>query len=815
MPRLLKKSLAPFVLISILLSLAVEPQVFAAGSLAMLKESMLNLTGGLRVRKGFVAGQGLVMRNGCPLWVEFDEEGDVKREIGGCDYKSAIVMAGDTYRFWKSAYDDVMSQYPVGEGETPKAVVKNVKEYGHKENWPLKPTTYTVLVKTWPLSEGESPILLEAPLDLNELEDLDKAYRCVLLSDKKVIVERSTVNIGYLTAFYTPKSGSTDFKESGGKTLGLDYLAGYNPDKHKLWGAFDCVPVKTTMSQYGTTTDEDGFYVLKYWVWPCPCPWCDIAYSNIIWTELRYHNFNPKSQRGCGLYYAGLNTSESCLGGITPHLNFNIAIDMAMLTGMARVKNPDNGEIPIVEAKSATENPTTYSYRSTEFVEPQPGGTPESQLSDVNLFDAFDFNADGEEDIAEVKRYKHPDNSNSIVKQEIQIWFGSKTGDDGQIRKPDLTRLVDHTPDLDHQGLLKQISKKDLEATDIFVYRLSNNQLVCSRRGIKRSEGEHGGYQDGGVDLAGQKLYFRTPMRGPANNNQLSGGRYFFGNNYHDWKEAQYAYDMAEGALLSVKADHLRVGEPVKVILINRVTGYMGSGTATVGAGIGDALTGENIGDLGKNSSTNLLSFSCEPIVMEPPNIRVRAERSWKSEGYNPEEKESLVGFEGAGLTSDKHIRVTVEWLDRDGSPLPDDLPGFTGRLAKVVPEGKLQDVTIEGAKSNISQFEIKPGLHTEILYLPQTIDVAHYYIHINGEPISRNPDFKTLGVIEDENGKDEESKKDLTGRPARYVPFQVPIFHEELTREAQLYRNDQLVNNPENPENLSKTVSPIHEWVY
>lgn len=54
------------------------------------------------------------------------------------------------------------------------------------------------------------------------------------------------------------------------------------------------------------------------------------------------------------------------------------------------------------------------------------------------------------------------------------------------------------------------------------------------------------------------------------------------------------------------------------------------------------------------------------------------------------EDREYLIGFEGSGLTADKIIAITTEWYDWEGRPLPADLPGYTGRLAKVVKENVL-----------------------------------------------------------------------------------------------------------------------------
>ncbi len=796
----------------------------------MAQQHLMNSTGGLRVNKGYVAGQGLVMRNGCPIWVEFDEEGGVKEEIGSCEYLDASLMAGDTFRAWYKKYDEVKKDYAGfalqvltrEDYESASFKTSDAKAVTKPE---LKQETYTVVVREDGYLYGtvnENPILLETPLNLNHYDSISTSDQSVLLDENKAIIYRSASNIGYLTAFYTPQDGSLSFSEQNDRTLGLDYLSGYDKEKHKLWGAFENVKVANTMSSYFTTTDDKGFYFLKYWVPPCPCYSCDINYTNIIWTELRYHNFNPKSQKGVGLYFAGLNMPESCFNTLNANLDFNIAIDMAMLTGMAGIQNP-SAPVQIVETGE-----TSYSYRSVYYKEADASGTPKTELSLAKLYENYDFNGDGAKDIVEVKTYPLEGDDSKVVNREVQVWFGSKFDEEGSLRSPDLTRLVDHVPDLEDQGLLKTITAEDLMDTDIYVYRLSNNQLVCSREGLAKGTGEQNGYQDGGVDAANQKIYYKLPMRGPGNNNMFGNNRNFYHNNLSGWQDANNINIELRGA----SADHLRVGEPVKVILINRATGYMGTGTATVGAGIGDALTGEEAMAF-EESNTNLFSFSTEPIVMGPPNLKVRAERTWMTSGQQAGEKKTLVGFEGAGLATDKEVKITVEWLDRDGSPLPDDLPGFTGRFAKVVEPGKLQavlgnpgqeaEVEANSKKGGgyIAQFGIQPGLHTEILQIPNktdlSLDTAHYYLHVCGEPMERNPSFEEIGtgVIEDEN-QDENGAgmKNLTGRPAKYVPMLIPVYDEGVTLTAQFARNVALAD-ADADENLSETVNPVHRWVY
>ncbi|MCP3874439.1 MAG: hypothetical protein GY699_14950, partial [Desulfobacteraceae bacterium] len=143
--------------------------------------------------------------------------------------------------------------------------------------------------------------------------------------------------------------------------------------------------------------------------------------------------------------------------------------------------------------------------------------------------------------------------------------------------------------------------------------------------------------------------------------------------------------------------------------------------------------------------------------------------------------------FEGSGLTSDEYIEITTEWTDADGTPLPQTLEGYTGRLAKVVAQNTL------GNTGYLANFEIKPGRHLQLVQLPEgTVSKAHYYIHISGEKIIDNPDFSSLGG--------DEAGKLFAYRPKHFVPFMVPLYDKEQTDIEQ---------------EIDPTKDPVYQWVF
>lgn len=277
-------------------------------------------------------------------------------------------------------------------------------------------------------------------------------------------------------------------------------------------------------------------------------------------------------------------------------------------------------------------------------------------------------------------------------------------GDD-PIRQPDTA------PDFSHQGLLKTISEDDLDDTDIYVYKLSTGQLITAREGLSLEDRQ-----------AGKNfIYYAFLLSGP----QLA--------------------DIA-------------IGEPVKIVIVNRPTGYIGTGIAVRKPA----------------DDSSLISFSPDLIALRPPNLTVNAHRRHEVEAglTAGEDRYNIIGFEGSGLTSDDYVAITTEWFDVDGSLLPSDLPGYTGRLAKV--DG------INRINGQITNFRIQPGLEVQLLRLPdKESDNAHYYVHISGEPTTGSPGFS-----EADFGQIGAGEGPLQYRPKSYVPVKVPVFNEQKTRD-------------------------------
>lgn len=713
-------------------------------------------------KRGVVAAKCLVLGpNNKPIWVAYNAEGDITRTIGEAinDLENASVMSADAYRAYAKTFETVKATH------SEHMVVYNRDQYQaqafqYADGTPLaKPAllnnTWSVVVrkKEALVDSSINLILHQSPLDVCQIKDLNAGEEeVVLLTDKGIVrdwTRDKEVNIGYRVAFFTAMDGSDI-------DIGRDYMGGFDRNEHKLWGPIEGARVGVTLGNEVGITDEDGHFHVKHE------QLCPGGYTAYLWAELRYRNLNPKwrGRYGYGIYFVRHQIYESC--GFFHQFYYKFPIDIAIVTGNAVMFNEarpgigidagSTGEVPLTLT-----SPTLYTYAKPLFDNP---------TAPANL----DLDGDGQ-----------PDDAALNDAGGVDVWLGNTNPDTDQ---PDLTRLADYAPDLVDRGLVKQISEADLKKTDIYLYRCSNDQLITSRKGLGPYESAFSPSGDISTD-APSPINYRLSIRGPASS--------IYDRNaaitYEQW---QSMANIPE-ELCARKADHLRTGERVKVIMVNRATGYIGTVVATLGENIDSSIEQTNTGE------TGLLSVTPERIALRPPNLKIRAERKYNiTSGITKgEDREYLIGFEGSGLVSDEYIVIHTSWYDWDGSPLPEDLPGYTGRLAKVVEENKLGPVS-----NQVANFVIKPGRHTQVLHLPRkALDTSHFYIHVSGEPSDRNPNFSDIGAGEGP----------LQYRPRRYVPIKVPIFNEEATLAQKMVLNKAMAEGIE----TAGEAEPIYHWIY
>ena len=396
------------------------------------------------------------------------------------------------------------------------------------------------------------------------------------------------------------------------------------------------------------------------------------------------------------------------------------------------------------------------------------------------------------------------------------------------------------------QGLVKEISAQDLRETDIYLFRAADDKLVGERRGMSPLElsgiAASSQFPNASVPPRCEGLAclsFVVVTRGPAfvdlDNEGTVGS---------DGILAPFASDPPSGAIgieaeypQSPNAVFLRPGDLVKVVAINRSTGYTGMalGRVYVDSAAAARAASEGAGVLNEQYTVQSdgLSVIADPenaakdlrIDMYPPNLRVQVDREYDVQfgATAGEERNYIVGFEGSALNTDKIITVRTEWFAQDGSPLPAGLPGLTGRLARVR-SGVLEEVGVEDASgTNVGEFPIQPGVQVSVARLPEDqVDREHLYLHVDGSPsvgtndfagragLSR-PDFSVGEVCyySTNNAKacfeKQANEPALQSRPGQFVPFRVPIYDKEFSEAQRAAFLEQDLEDP----------GPVYRWPY
>jgi hypothetical protein len=473
-----------------------------------------------------------------------------------------------------------------------------------------------------------------------------------------------------------------------------------------------------------------------------------------------------------------------------PNVQSNLYADVMFVIGKIELRNPMNQTVELGE--------TTY----TTFEE----------LPDQVTQKFYDFNGDGEHDYVEQGRIFSCQDDADPEADKLDVFVSDASGSagesidgytcedthtaeklkdsdkgpwqgiffdgsqDGAQDFPDLVRLIDREFRDEEIGILKSISEDDLRNTDVLMFRESTGQLILERRGLKPEEAKYRKAVD--YNAGENQVAYRIMLRGRNDSTLNVGGGVDRRQSYEDWATE---YQLSE-PLRTRESDQPRPGEYIKIVAINRATGY--TGTARVQL--------KSAGDPNK-SSTTLLDVEVPTITLLPPNLKIWAERDYTVEHglTKGEDRNYTIGNEGASLTSDTSIRVYTEWLDEEGRPLPDELGensgkqyGLTGRLAKVVGANQLKGTAIG---DDMAEFAIAPGRNTQVLKLKgQTSNTEHFYIHVIGKP----KDQECVGGSNCPSFDVDSGQAELAGRPKLLTPFLTPLWDEnESWKEYAAYK--------------------------
>ncbi len=748
----------------------------------------------------------ILSESGNRIWCEYAQDGSIVRDLAEAtgEYDPALgcfVLSGQEYQSCFQAYQDLQASYP-GLGLPLSRQDYLASDFFTAGGDPIvKPSlrASTNFVVVLPqemrlLAEPDQLILSEYPVDPTAV--VPPTACSLLIGQHGDILVWSNNRIGFKAGFLSSEQGSV-----------------YDPDQYRLRKSTDTIhgPIGGVWVERpgysGTYTDDQGRYTLRWY--SVPCPYSGYTISSYATARLYSRRFNPKAGTGPRPYYVFRTFTEAC----SPDpLNFEHLHTFGFMTGSLASPSSMGNHVTYPDALDFLVDTTVLAGRA--YLSQGEGRAPEvipvgqgtayglSGFAPQRSSSAYyDFDGDGTNDTVVVGSLQadpeDPQSTIFVPGQEdtapedlVQGVYLSASGTDPAEGQPDFTRMMDWTPNVGHEGLLSCISTGDLMNTDMYVFRVSDGKLITERVGLRQ---EDIGGLDWGVDGAQARYFYRMEMRGS------------FGDRAHNLSQsmADYADWQAESGmnpeLFEQRSDHLKPGDRIRIVAINRTSGYTGS-------------VYTDMQSPGSSGGADL-SFEIDEIVMTPANLKVWVERDYNiTAGLSRGEirKEQIIGFEGAGLSSDTFIAVHTEWLDADGSPLPEELTdaGFTGRL--VCLSGDRQLPGNEGG--GLYHFAIDPGRHIQVLQIPQDkLSSQHFYIQVSGEPISGtpvfynnvsrgSPDFTSTGA----------NPGRLSSRPDRYVPFLVPVFDEEATEiRRQAYR-EALAGNPGaiKPE-------PFYRWCY
>jgi len=772
--------------------------------LALLPGSSNSNSNRVQLTTGYVVAVGVETdKDGNPKLAEYDSEGffvsDIPGYLGIGDLKDVTIYSAAGWRAFEKFHLTLQSENP---DATQGAQLMSAEQYNgfsfktRTTSEPIKkPELLDTTKSVYVISEDQmlvkepikaNFILAEYPIGLHQNAGVNDKTVSLILNDKGEVVRKSDFDVSLKAAVYKEDENGDRIRDRDGfKSFwqpipNIPVSAG-DPDSNLFPGGL-------------SVSQDDGQYSMVY-ILP-PCPGFVFEYTVPIIATLNIENFNPKATGPEGFLPAVVNDYKVCVGLGEAFSGASLQALNAQLNVKAIVATLATPIYDVNVKFSTMQLNVVANFDATGTADAFPAvmlksETKYAENSNVTALEQgdykFDFNLDGEMDTAFI---------NQDDPKKIDIYYSGTPIEDesGERRPPDITRIADVKllNQLDHQGLLSEISKEDLKDTDIYIYRRSTGQRIGTIEGLLDPQDSNGPVSGGVANEKGQATYrgihddepvatfgFTSFLVGAVSNDLRSS---FFRFDLRDktnrrpWQDTD---GKAGGFTTENPPDSLRPGEVIQVIAINRATGYLGTQDIII-----------------QPSGTVLEPPT--PIVMLPPNLKIIASRQF--DDFNEltrddDQKINIIGNEGAGLTSDDLVKIQTVWLNNNGDVLPDDLPGYTGRVA----------ISTGSETTDFSAiFDIKPGYQTQVVQLNNAAELTkeHFYVQVIGEHINGEPNFGSPGAGE---GK-------LQTRPEKYVPVLVPLFDEASTRAAE---EALAIARIEGLENLPERVEPTYRWVY
>ncbi len=779
-----------------------------------------------RYKNGTVLARAVVLDpdTNQPILVKYNLDGTEAGEVNvpgqyANSIDELIVMPAADYRYHKQRYDEFMEEHQNDLAQGAELMSRQEflqTTFLAADNATPIPVSEPRMGVNSVLVRGQSNrilpdpsqlVLLTFPIDLTQNIQVTDNDLSLLVTPEGAVIERSALNIGYRTGFFGNPEEPQDVTE-----YRIDH------DEDTIFGPVASVTVNVDTSLYpggASITDSDGRYGFMYLLPICPIG--GHSFITDVWVELRYRNFMPIGSPTIP-YYLRQQSWDSCYASLLPPIGLyhntpastlpiiqhNLYVDVMFLTGRIGLKNIRNEEVEIGPTTTFTAFEGEANVRAQQYYDFNGDGQPDTViLGSLKMI----TNTSGETVEAFVPESQFTDPEEE---PELQgIFFDGVQNNPEEM--PDILRLVDRDVRVNEPvGVLATISQDDLRNTDILFFRESTGQLVMERRGLKEAEAER--RQATQFDEDENEVAYRVMLRGPRDSIlNIGGGTYSTRlAGWQDWAEE----NMLTEPFHERTADHLRPGEFVKIVAINRATGYTGTARARLSS-ISENYAG-------------LLSVEVPPITMVPPNLKIWAERTYDVEhGLTAgEEREYVIGSEGAALTSDAKIVIYTEWLDENGNPLPAELGlddgeqyGLTGRFAKVVAENQLGSAGVNSNNgTDLAEFPIAPGRNTQVVNVGSNLTTAeHYYIHVHGMAKDQEcvsgytcPDFDVPGSAVGATAP-------YDSRPSLLTPFLVPLFNEDRHwQEYTSYRELQRDYDPASPNGEEPTKPlPAYSWQF
>ncbi|MCU0664719.1 MAG: hypothetical protein MUC50_20650, partial [Myxococcota bacterium] len=462
---------------------------------------------------------------------------------------------------------------------------------------------------------------------------------------------------------------------------------------------------------YGAGIDDKTSGHWRDFTWMNDMSTCNYVTNSLVYANVAFANFNPRV--GNSRYFTMVGQADPCMD----RTNLNFPIEVMLLDGLACLSN----DLTIGDPQrnwEATQDPclVTAPTDTREWSEFE-----QRRLIRISDLPASEYATVPPETAETATRYYDRAMREYLDRMEL-----ADTDEDTE-EESDSDVLATH------KGLLEQISVRDFLNTDLYVFRMSNDQLVASKEGFLLNNTGYSLFPKEapptGEVASMARLRYTSLVRGAQNDwtygytakgvkpNDPSydwifaGPHTVVGENPDGTVDVQVKDPYAVTRFITMKDQpgnanaSLRRGEEVRVVVINRATGYMGTAFGLAGP------------------DENPMGIYVGPIVMRPPNLKVEVRRApQKADGSsacNGYEYEAggmyQIGSSGKGLTRDECILVYTTWLDENGLPLPAELPGFTGRLAKVNEVGELSGAEVvsftqEGSTDSLAHFPISPG---------------------------------------------------------------------------------------------------------